>query len=180
MRADVGCGPGWHSGELGTPVVAFDAAPAMAAQVRDFAPAAWPMVADLEHLPFRTGALTGRVGAPLVHAHPERVAADGAGGAAPVDERSAGRYTCRSPPTASTTTRATPFRAATSPGGPSVRLRDVVEGAGFVVESFVDDGEEWIDVEATRARMLADTVGPGMRGADRRARTRDSCRPTSA
>jgi TDG/mug DNA glycosylase family protein len=46
---------------------------------------------------------------------------------------------------------------------PAVRLRDVVEGAGFAVESFVDDGEEWIDVEATRARMLADTVGPGMR-----------------
>ena len=56
----------------------------------------------------------------------------------------------------------TPSPAATSRGGPD-RLRDVVEGAGFAVESFVDDGEEWIDVEATRARMLADTVGPGMR-----------------
>ena len=29
--------------------------------------------------------------------------------------------------------------------------------------AFVDDGEEWIDVEATRARTLPDTVGPGMR-----------------
>jgi TDG/mug DNA glycosylase family protein len=38
-----------------------------------------------------------------------------------------------------------------------------VEGAGFVIEDFADDGEEWIDIEATRARMLADTVGPGMR-----------------
>ena len=43
------------------------------------------------------------------------------------------------------------------------RLRDVVEGAGLVVDDFVDDGEEWIDVEATRARMLPDTVGPSMR-----------------
>ena len=51
---------------------------------------------------------------------------------------------------------------------PAERLRDVVEGAGFVVDSFVDDGEEWIDVEATRARMLADTVGPDMRTARRR------------
>ena len=53
VRADVGCGPGWHSGDLGAPVVAFDAAAAMAAQVRTFAPDAWPVVADLEHLPFR-------------------------------------------------------------------------------------------------------------------------------
>jgi TDG/mug DNA glycosylase family protein len=43
------------------------------------------------------------------------------------------------------------------------RLRDVVEGAGFDVDEFVDDGEEWIDVEATRARKLPDTVGPDMR-----------------
>ena len=38
---------------------------------------------------------------------------------------------------------------------PAERLRDVVEGAGFEIDEFVDDGEEWIDVEATRARMLA-------------------------
>jgi TDG/mug DNA glycosylase family protein len=42
-------------------------------------------------------------------------------------------------------------------------LRDVVEGAGFTIETLVDDGEEWIDVEGTRAHMLPDTVGPGMR-----------------
>ena len=59
VRADAGCGPGWHSAELGEPVVAFDASPAMAAQVRTFAPGAWPLVADLEHLPFRAGALAG-------------------------------------------------------------------------------------------------------------------------
>jgi TDG/mug DNA glycosylase family protein len=46
---------------------------------------------------------------------------------------------------------------------PVERLRDVVEGAGFDITALVDDGEEWIDVEATRARVLADTVGPGMR-----------------
>jgi TDG/mug DNA glycosylase family protein len=46
---------------------------------------------------------------------------------------------------------------------PEGRLHDVVVGAGFAVDSFVDDGEEWLDVEATRARTLADTVGPGMR-----------------
>jgi double-stranded uracil-DNA glycosylase len=46
---------------------------------------------------------------------------------------------------------------------PPDRLRDVIEGAGFDINAFVDDGEEWIDVEGTRARMLPDTVGPGMR-----------------
>ena len=42
-------------------------------------------------------------------------------------------------------------------------LREVVEGAGFDVDDLVDDGEEWIDVEATRGHMLANTVGPNMR-----------------
>jgi TDG/mug DNA glycosylase family protein len=46
---------------------------------------------------------------------------------------------------------------------PAERLRDVIEGAGFEIDAFVDDGEEWIDVEATRARMLPDTVGAEMR-----------------
>jgi len=162
VRADVGCGPGWHSGELGAPVVAFDAAPAMAAQVRSFAPDAWPLVADLEHLPFRTGALTGawaqksymHIAAewlPMALAELHRSVA--VGGAlhlqvtsdrhhATDDDKFAGRHF-----------------AQWSTG----RLHDVVEGAGFVVDQLVDDGEEWIDVEATRARMLSDTVGPGMR-----------------
>jgi TDG/mug DNA glycosylase family protein len=46
---------------------------------------------------------------------------------------------------------------------PVDRLRDVIAGAGFEALSVLDDGEEWIDVEATRARTLPDTVGPGMR-----------------
>jgi TDG/mug DNA glycosylase family protein len=46
---------------------------------------------------------------------------------------------------------------------PVQRLRDVIEGAAFAIEAFVDDGEEWVDVEATRAPMLPDTVGPDMR-----------------
>jgi double-stranded uracil-DNA glycosylase len=46
---------------------------------------------------------------------------------------------------------------------PLERLADVVIGAGFTIEKTRDDGEEWIDVEATRARTLPDTVGPGMR-----------------
>ncbi len=162
VRADVGCGPGWHSGDLGTPVVAFDAAVAMAAQVRTFAPTAWPLVADLERLPFRAGALAGAWAhksymhiaddhLPMALAELHRAVA--LGGAVHiqvtsdplqqnVDDRFPGRHFTWWPP---------------------ARLRDVVEGAGFTIDEFVDDGEEWIDVEATRAHMLADTVGPDMR-----------------
>ncbi|MGQ0823853.1 MAG: mismatch-specific DNA-glycosylase [Actinomycetota bacterium] len=46
---------------------------------------------------------------------------------------------------------------------PVERFRAVVEGAGFEIVSNASDGEEWIDVEATRARMLPDTVGADMR-----------------
>jgi TDG/mug DNA glycosylase family protein len=162
VRADVGCGPGWHSGELGEPVVAFDASAAMARQVREFAPNAWPVVADLEHLPFRKGALTGAWAQkcymhipaehlPMALADLHRCLA--LGGALHVqvtsdrneeneDDRFPGRHFT---------------------WWPADRLRDAIEGAGFEIESFDDDGEEWLDVEATRARMLPDTVGPNMR-----------------
>jgi TDG/mug DNA glycosylase family protein len=162
VRADVGCGPGWHSGDLGTPVVAFDAAAAMAAQVRTFAPDAWPVVADLEHLPFRAGGLTGAwAHRSYMHIDAERLPsalaelhrATALGGALHIqvtsdrkrenaDDRFPGRHFT---------------------WWPAGLLRDVVEGAGFEIEAFLDDGEEWIDVEATRARLLADTVGPAMR-----------------
>jgi TDG/mug DNA glycosylase family protein len=162
VRADIGCGPGWHSGELGAPVVAIDAAAAMTQQVREFAPHAWPVVGDLECLPFRSGTLTGgwahksymHIAAerlPLALADLHRAMA--LGGALHVhvtsdrqqenaDDRFPGRHFTWWPPE---------------------RLRDVIEGAGFEVIEFDDDGEEWIDIEATRAHMLPDTVGPGMR-----------------
>jgi len=162
VRADLGCGPGWHSGELGAPVVAFDAAVAMVEQVRTFAPDALPLVADLEHLPFRANALSGAwaqkcymhiadTALPMALAELHR--AMQVGGALHVqvtsdrnhenaDERFPGRHFT---------------------WWPATRLRDVIEGAGFEIDDFVDDGDEWLDVEATRARMLPDTVGPEMR-----------------
>ncbi len=165
VRADVGSGPGWHSGDLGeggAPVVAFDASSAMAAQVHNFAPEAWPLVADLEHLPFRTGALAGAwAHRSYMHIDADRLPmalrdlhmAVELGGAVHIqvtsdrnqeneDDRFPGRHFT---------------------WWPVQRLRDVVEGAGFEIDEFVDDGEEWIDVEATRAFMLPDTVAAGMR-----------------
>ena len=77
--------------------------------------------------------------------------------------RSAARCTSRSRRTASRRTSTICFPGRHFEWWPAGRLHDVVVGAGFEIDSFVDDGEEWLDVEATRARTLADTVGPGMR-----------------
>jgi TDG/mug DNA glycosylase family protein len=161
-RLDLGCGPGWHTAALGEPVVASDAAHAMLDLVGEHAPGAARVVADLEALPFGRGALGGvwahkcymhidaeRLPLALADAH----RAVRVGGALHVqvtsdrkqenaDDRFPGRHFT---------------------WWPAARLRDVVDGAGFDISSFVDDGEEWIDIEATRAQTLADTVGPGMR-----------------
>jgi TDG/mug DNA glycosylase family protein len=161
-RLDLACGPGWHTADLGTPVVASDAARAMLDLVAGHAPGAARVVADLEALPFARGALGGiwahkcymHVAAealPLALADAHRALQ--VGGALHVQV---------------TSDRKQENVDDLFPGRhfewwPAERLRDVVVGAGFAVESFVDDGEEWLDVEATRARTLADTVGPGMR-----------------
>lgn len=160
--ADIGCGPGWHSVALGDQVVALDAAWAMAARVRDFAPHAWPVQADAERLPLRRGALGGAwahkcyqhlaaEALPLALAELHRALAIGAA----VDLRITSD---RHMPDADDAFEGRLFAGWTEP-----HLRDVVTGAGFAVDSTHDDGEEWIDVEATRDRTLADTVGPGMR-----------------
>jgi TDG/mug DNA glycosylase family protein len=161
-RLDLGCGPGWHTARLGTPVVASDAARAMLDLVGEHAPGAARVVADLEALPFARGALGGiwahkcymHVAAeslPLALADAHRALR--VGGALHVQV---------------TSDRKRENADDLFPGRhfewwPAERLHDIVVGAGFDVDSFVDDGEEWLDVEATRARTLADTIGPGMR-----------------
>jgi TDG/mug DNA glycosylase family protein len=162
VRADVGCGPGWHSADLGMPVVAFDAAPAMAAQVRTFAPDAWPLVADLEHLPFRRGALTGA----WAHKSYMHIAAEQLPMALAELHRALVVGASFHLQVTSDHHRATDdemFAQRHFSQWNVDRLRDVVERAGFVVDEMLDDGAEWIDVEATRGRLLADTVGPAMR-----------------
>jgi len=162
VRADMGCGPGWHSAALGAPVVAFDASAAMAAQVRSFAPDAWPLVADLEHLPFRARGLTGA----WAHKSYMHIAAEALPMALADLHRSLALDAALHVQVTSDRQQENAddiFAGRHFTWWPTERLRDVVEAAGFVVEELVDDGEEWIDVEATRARMLPDTVGPGMR-----------------
>ena len=161
-RLDLGCGPGWHTAALGAPVVASDAARAMLELVGEHAPGAERVVADLEALPFARGAFGGiwahkcymHVDAqrlPMALADAHRTLA--VGGALHVQV---------------TSDRKQENEDDIFPGRhftwwPAARLADVVEGAGFDTVSFVDDGEEWLDVEATRARTLSDTVGPDMK-----------------
>jgi TDG/mug DNA glycosylase family protein len=100
--------------------------------------------------------------AQVLHARRRDPGADGAGRRAP------------GTPCRSTAARARDFGSARAAfddpfGGrhfdywPFQRIQDVVHGAGFEIDAAIDDGEEWVDVEATRARTLADTVGPAMR-----------------
>ena len=162
FRLDLGCGPGWHTTGLGTPAIASDAAKAMLDLVPEHAPGAGRVIADLEALPFRRGALGGTwahkcymhipaVRVPLALADLQR--STQVGGALHVHLTSD-----RVGPDADD-----PFGGRHFDYWPLDRLVDVVVGAGFTIDETRDDGEEWIDVEATRARTLPDTVGPGMR-----------------
>lgn len=162
VRADLGSGPGFVTGALGAPVVALDAARTMLGLVRRRAPSAWCVQGDLEALPFRDRSLGAawaqasylhvpRAGLPRALAQLHRACAPGApfllvlrsgrGEGRRRDDDFPGRFFAR-------------WEA-----GP---LTDVLVGAGFAVEALrVED--EWIVAEATRARSLPDTVGPGMR-----------------
>jgi TDG/mug DNA glycosylase family protein len=161
-RLDLACGPGWHTPSLGTPVIASDAARSMLDLVGEHAPGAERVVADLEALPFARGALGGiwahkcymHVAAealPMALADAHRALE--VGGALHVQITSDRQHENADDL----------FPGRHFEWWPASRLHDVVVGAGFDIDAFVDDGEEWIDVEATRVRTLADTVGPGMR-----------------
>lgn len=163
MRADLGSGPGSYTADLGEPVVALDAAHAMVAMARTVTPNALGVRADLEHLPFRAGALGGiwarasylhvpRQRLPLALAQLHRATAVGApivismkrgeyeGSELPGDDFPGRFFACWEP----------------------APLTAVVAGAGFAVdEAEVSDG--WIHVRARRARTLPDYVGPGLR-----------------
>jgi len=161
---DLGCGAGLHLPYLPRPAVALDAALAMVRLVRDAAPDAWPVQADLEALPFRRGALGGgwarasylhvrRERLPLALADLHHALAVGApahlllhagahSGTLPDDDFPGRWFSAWEPD----------------------ELADVFLGAGFTVESCrVDDDPFWLDARITRARTLPDTVGPQMR-----------------
>jgi TDG/mug DNA glycosylase family protein len=165
MRADLGCGAGLYLPYLGRPVVALDAARAMLELSRGVASDAGLVQADVEALPLRRGSLGGawaratylhipqprlpaalaelhqvlRVGAPV---HLTMRLGDDDGPLA--DDDFPGRYFA---------------------GWRPEPLRDVLVGAGFVVDELTEEfeGREWLHVIATRARTLPDFVGPRLR-----------------
>jgi TDG/mug DNA glycosylase family protein len=71
LRLDAGAGAGRYTNEIGDPVVALDAAGSMLELLRDTAPRALPVRADLEALPFRRGAF-GAVWANMSYQHVPR------------------------------------------------------------------------------------------------------------
>lgn len=163
VRADLGCGAGRYTADLGRPVVALDAAHSMLDLLRASAPDAWPVLGDLEALPLRPGALGGawanmsylhlpRPRVPLALAELHRAMRPGA----PFDlQVLAGDYEGDALATDDIGGR---FFSCWAPDA----LADALVGAGFVVEALEVDGDV-VRTRGKRARSIADTVGPGMR-----------------
>jgi TDG/mug DNA glycosylase family protein len=161
---DLGCGPGWHLPLLGPGAIGLDGSRTML----DLAGGAPRVQADLSALPFRRGSLGGgwasksyvhldRRAAPLAFADLHRSLAVGAPAELTLFGGDADDHTYANDPI---------------PGRhfsfwPAPMLRRVLVGAGFTVDSLVE--EPWpgsaphLLVRLRRERTLADTVGPGMR-----------------
>lgn len=165
LRLDLGCGPGTHLGLLGTPIVAADAAAAMLEVAGKRAPHALRVQCDLEGLPFRRATFSGTWASkahqhiaaerlPMALAELHRVLAVGGRleltvfegtGTMISDDDFPGRF----------------FTWWSAPD-----MVDLLEGAGFTVDHLATPGDgdvRRIEVTGTRARTLADTVGPNMR-----------------
>lgn len=167
IRADLGCGAGRYTEELGAPVVALDAASTMLGLCRTSSPGALLVQADLEALPLRRGSLGGAWASmsylhvpsarlPLALADLHRSLAVGA----PIELRLiGGAHEGHDLPGDDIGGR---FFASWE----AEHLADVATGAGFGVTG-LEDREEGkgrrLVLRAERARTLADTVGPDMR-----------------
>jgi TDG/mug DNA glycosylase family protein len=165
LRMDMGCGAGRYTPYLGQPLIGLDASPVMLNQCRLRAPSGLYVVGDVEALPFATRSIGGgwscmthlhvpRLRLPLALWDLQRVLTVGS----PFDiQVLAGDYEGTDLPDDDVGGR---FFAGWQPES----LIDVVTGAGFEVEpaSVTVSGDE-LRLRATRARTLADTVGPGMR-----------------
>jgi TDG/mug DNA glycosylase family protein len=168
LRADLGCGPGWHLAALGPRAIGLDAAGAMLAEARRRDPRALLVRADLEALPFARRSLGAawarnsyvhvpRAALPLalaeLHAalEPEgSIALELFGGSGEGSDRTDDLFPGR-------------FFSFWE----REELADLLLGAGFAVEALEATGRpdrfpEWL-VRARRMRTLPDLVGPGMR-----------------
>ena len=163
IRADLGCGAGRYTADLGQPIVALDAARSMIDLLRGVAPDAWPVLGDLEALPLRPAALAGawanmsylhvpRVRLPLALAQLHRALRVGA----PFDlQVLTGDYEGHALASDDIGGR---FFSSWAPDA----LVDILIGAGFDVDDVTVE-DDVVRFRGARARTLSDTVGPGMR-----------------
>lgn len=174
-RADLGCGPGWHTSALGSPAVALDASRAMLDLAAEHAPEAIRVQADLARLPFAPGsigaALATKAFVHLDARHVPRALADlhrSLASDAPVALSFFGSGGTAGAPTQASTS----FTTDSFPGRRfslwnTDDLDAVLVGAGFDIEPPIvkprTDAVPDIAVRGVRLRTLPDTVGPGMR-----------------
>ena len=165
---DLGCGPGWHVPLLGPRAVAADAAISMLALVPEHAPGIPRLALDLRALPLRRASLAGalasksyvhvqRSGVPLALHDLHRSLVVGA----PVS------FVLFAGDAEHEEFEDDAFEGRRFSLWPEELLRAVIEGAGFIVDEWREaptrrGAVEYV-VRCTRARTLADTVGPGMR-----------------
>ncbi len=165
LRADIGCGAGRYSADLGRPLVGIDAARSMLETCRSVDPQSILVQGDIERLPFADKSLRG-AWANMSYVHVEReslplaladlhrsvaveapvdiqVLAGDYEGAALEGDDVGGRFFCAWNPR---------------------ELEDVVVGAGFEVDDVAVPAKgDVVRLRGRRARTLADTVGPDMR-----------------
>jgi double-stranded uracil-DNA glycosylase len=164
MRADLGCGAGLYLPYLGRPVVALDAAGAMLDLTRGVASDAGLVQADVEALPLRRGALGGAwARATYLHIPRRRLPAAFADLHQVLRVGAPVHLTMRLSDDHGLLD-GDDFPGRFFAGWQPEPLRDVLVGAGFVVDELTEEfGGEWLHVSATRARTLPDFVGPGLR-----------------
>ena len=163
-RADLGCGAGLHLAALGRPVVALDAAYAMAALAREAAPDAWPLQADLEHLPFRRSTLGGSwARASYLHVPRTRLPWSLMELHSSLQVGAPATFVYRFGDVEGNVEDDGDFPGRFFSEWRLEALRDVHLGAGFDIAECTHDGGEWIVVTARRARTLPDYVDAGMR-----------------
>jgi TDG/mug DNA glycosylase family protein len=162
VRIDLGCGAGRYLGDLGGPVVGFDAAATMLRRCRQDFPTAPLVQGDLEALPFSRASFGGAwanmsyvhvpsVRVPLALAELHRVLRVGA----PIDVQVLhGDYEGHALPEDDVGGR---FFSSWRPDA----LLDVFAGAGFDVQACQVE-QEVVRVRGERLRTLPDTVGQGM------------------
>ncbi len=164
---DVGCGPGLLIPGLPGTVIGLDPIPEMLQLLPEHAPEALPVQAAAGALPFATESIAGALGA-NVYVHVDRPAMPMAfaelhrvvevGGPIELQLFLGDQDLTRLETDSMGGRRFSEWRPD--------HLRDVVEGAGFAIETLdvIEDGRvHVIDITARRALTLPDIVGPGMR-----------------